>query len=99
MIYPKLQAKNYTSPEFRLQFQKQQEDSIMMLAITQKIKLLKHVIVSSFRTKVSGIPQVLQEVENLQFYIWSPKNLQEYGHSKQQTGKNCHINSLSLLAE
>jgi hypothetical protein len=65
MIYPKLQAKNYTSPEFRVQ--KQQEDSIMMLAITQKTKLLKHVIVSLFREKVSGIPQVLQEVENLQF--------------------------------
>jgi hypothetical protein len=65
MIYPKLQAKNYTSPELRVQ--KQQEDSIMMLAITQKTKLLKHVIVSLFREKVSGIPQVLQEVENLQF--------------------------------
>jgi hypothetical protein len=52
MIYPKLQAKNYTSPEFRVQ--KQQEDSIMMLAITQKTKLLKHVIVSLFREKVSS---------------------------------------------
>jgi hypothetical protein len=67
MIYPKLQAKNYTSPEFRSQFQKQQEDSITMLGIIQKAKLLKHVIVASFREKVSGIPQVLQEVENLQF--------------------------------
>jgi len=67
MIYPKLQPKKYTSSEFWSQFQKQQEDSIMMLAITQKTKLLKHVIVSSFRKKVSGIPQVLQEVENLQF--------------------------------